>query len=605
MKQNENDQNHKKESTPVVDDKPNGKSQSVSININQAGLTVTANNASKTYGQNLVFAGTEFTISGLIGSDSVASVTLASAGATNPAPVAGSPYSITASGAVGSGLGNYNITYNAGSLTVNPASLGMAADNQSRIYGATNPVFTVSYSGFVNGETLTNSDVVGAPDLSTVADTNSPVGTYDITNLVGNLASTNYNFSLTNGTLTVAAAAITVAADNQSRGYGAANPTPTASYSGFVNGDTAAVIGGAPELNVSADTNSPVGTYIISTTAGSLSATNYAFTLVNGSLDVTQVNLTVTANAANKTYDGLAYSGGNDVSYAGLVNGETSAVLGGTLSYSGTSQGAIAAGSYVITPGGLISDNYAISYVNSTLTVSQLDVTVSADVQTKVYGTADPLLTYQVSPVLVSGDSFSGGLTRAAGEAVGSYAIGQGSLTLSSDYQLVYAGANLTVTPASLTVTATNMSKVFGQTLGFAGTEFATGGLFGSDSVASVTLTSAGTLNTAPVNTYDIVPSNASGSGLGNYNISYVNGTLTVTEATPVIVNQPVVLGNGNIQLTFAGGDVGVNYRIQASTDLAVWSTLFTNLAGTYGLPSFIDTDATNHVVRFYRTVTP
>ena len=27
MKQNENDQNHKKESTPVVDDKPNGKSQ--------------------------------------------------------------------------------------------------------------------------------------------------------------------------------------------------------------------------------------------------------------------------------------------------------------------------------------------------------------------------------------------------------------------------------------------------------------------------------------------------------------------------------------------------------------------------------------------------
>jgi len=337
--------------------------QAVSINVNQAGLTVTANNVSKLYGQNLVFAGTEFTTSGLIGSDSVTSVTLASDGATNTAPVAGSPYSITANAAVGSGLGNYNITYNPGNLTVEPANLGVTADNQSRIYGATNPVFTVSYSGFINGESLTNSDVVGAPDLSTMADTNSPVGTYDITNLVGSLASTNYTFSLTNGTLTVAVAAITV-----------------------------------------------------------------------------------TANSA---------------------------------------------------------------------------------------------------------------------------------------------------------------SKVYGQSLSFAGTEFTTSSLFGSDSVSGVTITSAGALNSAPVNTYDIVPSNANGSGLGNYNISYVNGTLTVTAATPVAINKPTLLGDGSIQLTFAGGDAGVNYRIQASADLAVWSTLFTNLAGTYGLPSFIDTDATNHVLRFYRTVTP
>jgi len=161
------------------------------------------------------------------------------------------------------------------------------------------------------------------------------------------------------------------------------------------------------------------------------------------------------------------------------------------------------------------------------------------------------------------------------------------------------------VTPASLTVTANSASKVYGQSLSFAGTEFTTSSLFGSDSVSGVTITSAGALNSAPVNTYDIVPSNANGSGLGNYNISYVNGTLTVTAATPVAINKPTLLGDGSIQLTFAGGDAGVNYRIQASADLAVWSTLFTNLAGTYGLPSFIDTDATNHVLRFYRTVTP
>jgi O-glycosyl hydrolase len=183
---------------------------SVSVTVNTVSLSITVNNTNKVYGQTLTFAGTEFTTSGLTNSDSVTSVTLASAGATNTAPVNGSPYSITASGAVGSGLNNYNITYYPGSLTVGPAVLGVTADNQSQLYGATNPVLTATFSGFVNGESLTNSDVVGVPQLSTLADTNSPVGTYVISISLGSLASTNYTFSLTNGTLTVAAPELTI-----------------------------------------------------------------------------------------------------------------------------------------------------------------------------------------------------------------------------------------------------------------------------------------------------------------------------------------------------------------------------------------------------------
>ena len=87
--------------------------------------------------------------------------------------------------------------------------------------------------------------------------------------------------------------------------------------------------------------------------------------------------LTVAANDDSKTYNGLAYSGGNGVSYTGLVNGESNAVLGGTLGYSGTSQGAVNAGSYVITPGGLTSSNYAISFVNGALTVNRAALMVS------------------------------------------------------------------------------------------------------------------------------------------------------------------------------------------------------------------------------------
>jgi Matrixin/PKD domain/Right handed beta helix region/Periplasmic copper-binding protein (NosD) len=84
--------------------------------VGKATLTVTANNRSKIFGVVVTFAGTEFTASGLVYSDSVTTVTLSSPGAAASA-VVGS-YPITPSAAVGSGLGNYAITYTGGTLTV-------------------------------------------------------------------------------------------------------------------------------------------------------------------------------------------------------------------------------------------------------------------------------------------------------------------------------------------------------------------------------------------------------------------------------------------------------------------------------------------------------
>lgn len=77
--------------------------------------------------------------------------------------------------------------------------------------------------------------------------------------------------------------------------------------------------------------------------------------------------LTVTANDASKTADGNTYSGGNGVSYSVTPN----ANLLGTVSYSGNSQGALAAGSYSITPAGLYSNQqgYDLDYVSGTLTI--------------------------------------------------------------------------------------------------------------------------------------------------------------------------------------------------------------------------------------------
>src|SRR5262249_34494246 len=78
------------------------------------------NSLTKIYGETVTFAGTEFRTGAgqLVNGDTVSRVTLASAGAPATAPVAGSPYAITASAAVGTGLGNYTISYAPGQLTV-------------------------------------------------------------------------------------------------------------------------------------------------------------------------------------------------------------------------------------------------------------------------------------------------------------------------------------------------------------------------------------------------------------------------------------------------------------------------------------------------------
>ena len=126
------------------------------LTVNPAALTITASSSSKTYGQTSTFAGTEFTTSGLVNGDSVNLVSLSSPGAAATAQVAGSPYAISASNALGSGLSNYTISYDPGQLTVNPAALTITASSSSKTYGQ-----TVTFAGteFTTAG-LVNSDSV-------------------------------------------------------------------------------------------------------------------------------------------------------------------------------------------------------------------------------------------------------------------------------------------------------------------------------------------------------------------------------------------------------------------------------------------------------------
>src|SRR5207244_3878092 len=58
--------------------------------------------------------------------------------------------------------GNYDFSFVAGTLTITKATLTVTADDQTRIYGDANPSFTVTYTGFKNGQNLGTSGVTGS-----------------------------------------------------------------------------------------------------------------------------------------------------------------------------------------------------------------------------------------------------------------------------------------------------------------------------------------------------------------------------------------------------------------------------------------------------------
>jgi hypothetical protein len=171
--------------------------------------------------------------------------------------------------------------------------------------------------------------------------------------------------------------------------------------------------------------------------------------------------------------------------------------------------------------------------------VSPATLTITANSRTKVYGQTVTFAGNEFSSSgLVNGNTVASVTLTSAGAAATAtvtapgpnYAIVPSAATGSGlgNYTIGYVNGTLTVTPAALTITANSRSKILGQTVTFAGTEFTTAGLVNGDTVTSVTLTSAGAPAAAAVGTYPIVATAAAGIGLGNYSITYVNGTLTV-----------------------------------------------------------------------------
>ena len=463
-----------------------------------------------------------------------------------------------------------------------PRALTVTADAQSRTYGDANPALTYQ----VGGGGLVNGDSLGGA-LATNATTTSNVGGYAITQ--GTLAaSNNYALSYTGASLAITPRALVVTANAQSRVYGDANPASGgATGDNLVNGDSVASV----SLSSPASATSGVGNYDLTGSAalfGSGSASNYAIsyaTLGNG-LSVTPRALTIAADAQSRAYGDANPALTYQVGGGGLVNGD---MLTGALATSATTASGV--GNYAITQNTLAaSTNYTLSYTGANLAVTPRALTVTADAQSRIYGDANPALTYQVGGGgLVNGDTLTGALVTSATAAsnVGGYAISQGTLAASTNYTLSYTGANLAVTPRALTVTADPQSRAYGDA------NPTTGGAIGDnlvngDRILSVSLSSSAS-PTSNVGKYDLAGSAAVfGSGsASNYAISYAtlgNGlSVTPRPLTVTADAQFRLFGEPNPVLTYRLGGGGLVNGDALTGALTTSATPLSNI-GSYAI---------------------
>ncbi len=497
----------------------------------------------------------------------------------------------------------FNNTIDIGAYQTQATATNLSVQAASGTYGGTRTLTATLTTGGVPiaGELV---DIhLGASDLGTmVTDVNGDatfnnvslsslnVGSYTGDISAGFGGDSNFAASSGSADLTVTPAPLTITANDQAKVYGAALPTLTASYTGFVNGDTSASLTTAPTITTTATAASHVAGSPYAITASGAVDTDYTISYVDGSLTISQAPLIVVIDNLSKVYGQANPTLTGTVS--GILNGDD---VTAEFTTTASQFSDVQPGGYAIALAGLSGSkagDYSTTVIggsvtNGILTVTPAPLTVVADNQSMVYGQANPPLTGTVTGVL-NGDDVTAEFTTTADQfsdvQPGGYAIALAALSGSKagDYSTTVIGASvtngvLTVTPAPLTVLVANQSKVYGQ-VNPAATGLSLGVLNGDD-VSVIFSATAGQFSDVLPGGYAIVPIGLAGAKAADYSFSVdgasiTPGVLTIVPAPLAIVvdNLSKVYGQANPTLTgtIAGAlnndDVGAGYATTATT---------------------------------------
>jgi len=228
--------------------------------------------------------------------------------------------------------------------TITPAKAKVTADANSKVYGETEPEFTVKVTGLVGTDTL-NFELSRAEG--------EVVGEYEIIVTPGD--NPNYDVTAENGTFTITPAKAKITAENKRKVYGGTDPALTAKVEGTVGEDELA-------YTLSRAEGENAGEYAITVTPGD--NPNYEVSATNGKLEITKKTATVKADDKSKTY------GETDPELTATVTGM---VREDKLDYTLSRENSDNVGKYkiIVTPGN--NPNYEVTATDGTFTVKEAD----------------------------------------------------------------------------------------------------------------------------------------------------------------------------------------------------------------------------------------
>lgn len=433
--------------------------QTKEFTIGKRDLTITAKDQTITYGESIATGKGQVTTATLATGDALDSVTLT----PSDLNVATPNKTITPSDAVIKDgtvdvTGNYDISYDPGALTINPATITIKPDSgKSKVYYENDPTFTYTYAGNLDGQT---------PDFGgkLARATGETVGDYainDISGLTlkdkGTFQASNYKLELDDSTtviFTITPAAITCTATPYSGTYDGAAHSITVTPPTTVNNQVATVTY-RPAASGDYDlTDNPTftdaGTY---TVYYKITAPNHTDHTGSSTVTITPKEISaVWGDTTTWVYDGANHA---PAATATGVTGETVtlSVSGAQKDYNASAYTATASISSV-SGGQAKPENYVLKNTSQTFTITKAPLTVTPNATGKTYGATDPTLTYSYT-----GDyetpGFNGELSRASGEDVDSYAITQGTLALAdsgSDFKAANYTLKLSDSPVYFTI---------------------------------------------------------------------------------------------------------------------------------------------------------
>ncbi|WP_269750989.1 MBG domain-containing protein, partial [Mesorhizobium comanense] len=430
----------------------------------QPTLTFASANASMIYGDAMPtlaysVSGYQAGVANAYLGDSAATAFTGAPALYTPATLVGQPlgagtYTVTIDAGNAAGLNGYALAFNStGLISVAKRMVTVTAgSNQGKTYGDADPSsYLYTYSSLGSGVAL-----VGALDRASGED----VGSYAIgQGTLTNAANANYDITFQSSNFNIGKRAVTVTASaNQGKTYGDADPSSYLyTYSNLGTG--VALVG---SLDRTAGEN--VGGYAIGQgTLTNAANANYDITFQSSNFSIGKRAVTVTASAnQGKTY-GDADPSSYLYTYSNLGTGV--ALVGSLDRAIGENVGGYAIGQGTLT--NATNSNYDITFDSSTFNIGKRAVTVTASAnQGKTYGDADPSSYLYTYSSLGTGVALVGSLNRTAGENVGGYAIGQGTLTNTnnSNYDITFDSSTFNIGKRAVTVTASaNQGKTYGD----------------------------------------------------------------------------------------------------------------------------------------------